>query len=71
MKEFLGIKDEIGIKSLTILPGYDKSGDKEGFEEITIHKSEIISIVGPTGSGKSRLLGDIEWTAQGDTPTGR
>ena len=71
MKEFLGIKDEIGIVSLTILPGHDKSGDKEGFEAITLHKSEIISIVGPTGSGKSRLLADIEWTAQGDTPTGR
>ncbi|MDR7855136.1 ATP-binding cassette domain-containing protein [Tissierella sp.] len=71
MKEFLGIKDEVGISSLTILAGHDKSGNKEGFEEITIHKSEIISIVGPTGSGKSRLLADIEWTAQGDTPTGR
>jgi ABC-type lipoprotein export system ATPase subunit len=71
MKEFLGIKDELGINSLTILAGHDKSGNKEGFDEITIHKSEIISIVGPTGSGKSRLLADIEWTAGGDTPTGR
>lgn len=71
MKEFLGIKDELGINSLTIQAGHDKSGNKEGFDEITIHKSEIISIVGPTGSGKSRLLADIEWTAQGDTPTGR
>lgn len=71
MKEFLGIKDEIGISSLTIQPGHDKSGNKEDFEEITIHKSEIMSIVGPTGSGKSRLLADIEWAAQGDTPTGR
>ena len=71
MKEFLGIKEELGINSLTIQPGYDKSGNKEGFEAITIHKSEIISIVGPTGSGKSRLLADIEWAAQGDTPTGR
>lgn len=71
MKEFLGIKEEMGINSLTILPGRDKSGNKEGFEEFTIHKSEIISIVGPTGSGKSRLLADIEWTAQGDTPTAR
>lgn len=71
MKEFLGIKDELGINSLTIQAGHDKSGNKEGFDEITIYKSEIISIVGPTGSGKSRLLADIEWTAQGDTPTGR
>lgn len=28
-------------------------------------------MVGPTGSGKSRLLADIEWMAQKDTPTGR
>lgn len=71
MKEFLGIKDELGIETLTITPGYDKDGNKEEFESITINKSEIISIVGPTGSGKSRLLADIEWTAQEDTPTGR
>ena len=71
MKEFLGIKEDTKVKSLTILSGHDKSGNKEGFEELTINKSEIISIVGPTGSGKSRLLADIEWTAQGDTPTGR
>ncbi len=71
MKEFLGIKDEIGINSLTILPGFNKSKEAEGFKEFTIKKSEIVSIVGPTGSGKSRLLADIEWTAQNDTPTGR
>lgn len=71
MKEFLGIKEELGIESLTILAGNDKYGNKEEFAEITVYKSEIISIVGPTGSGKSRLLADIEWTAQRDTPTGR
>ena len=71
MKEFLGIRDELGIRSLTILPGHDKSNNREGFKELTINKSEIISIVGSTGSGKSRLLADIEWVAQRDTPTGR
>ena len=71
MKEFLGIKDELGINSLTIIAGHDKSKNPEGFSEFTVRKSEIISIVGPTGSGKSRLLADIEWTAQNDTPTGR
>ena len=71
MKNFLGIKDEIGIQSLTIIAGHDKSKNPEGFKEFTVNKSEIISIVGPTGSGKSRLLADIEWTAQNDTPTGR
>ena len=71
MKEFLGIKKEVGVRSLTILPGFDKSGQPEGFSELTIETSQVISIVGPTGSGKSRLLADIEWTAQNDTPTGR
>lgn len=42
-------------------------------EEISldIYKGEVISIVGPTGSGKSRLLADIECLAQQDTPTKR
>ena len=71
MIEFLGIEEEKGINSLTIIAGRDKSGQKEKFEEFTINRSEIISIVGPTGSGKSRLLADIEWAAQGDTPTKR
>lgn len=71
MREFLGIKEDTRVNSLTILPGRDKSGKEESFKDLTIHKSEIISIVGPTGSGKSRLLADIEWTAMRDTPTNR
>lgn len=58
------------IHSLTILGGRDKQGIVEDVE-LTIGAGEIISIVGPTGSGKSRLLGDIECIAQKDTPTGR
>ncbi|MDR2358106.1 MAG: ATP-binding cassette domain-containing protein [Oscillospiraceae bacterium] len=58
------------VKSLTILGGYDKTGIPEGVE-LLIESGTVISIVGPTGSGKSRLLGDIECLAQGDTPTGR
>ncbi len=71
MQAFLGLEEDSGVQSLTILPGRDKSGKEEGFEELTIQKSQIVSIVGPTGSGKSRLLADIEWTAQRDTPTNR
>ena len=71
MKAFLGMEEEKGVEGLTILAGNDKSGNPEGFDRLDINKSEIISIVGPTGSGKSRLLADIEWTAQRDTPTKR
>ena len=71
MVNFLGMKEDMEVGSLTILAGTDKDGNKEGFEKFTLRKSEIVSIVGPTGSGKSRLLADIEWTAQKDTPTNR
>lgn len=71
MIEFLGIKEDDAVKSLTLISGQDKSGEAENFDQFSINAGEIISIVGPTGSGKSRLLADIEWTAQADTPTKR
>lgn len=58
------------INSITIIGGHDKKGVPENIN-ITFRPGDIISIVGPTGSGKSRLLADIEWIAQKDTPTGR
>ncbi|OQY38480.1 MAG: ABC transporter [Candidatus Cloacimonetes bacterium 4572_65] len=70
MNAFLGKDDDI-VESVTILPGTNKSGEAEGFTKLDIKQGEIISIVGPTGSGKSRLLADIEWVAQADTPTSR
>jgi len=70
MNAFLG-QEEDTVQSVTILPGTDKSGTTENFEKMEINQGEIICIVGPTGSGKSRLLGDIEWVAQNDTPTSR
>ncbi|MCK8517985.1 ATP-binding cassette domain-containing protein [Methanoculleus sp. 7T] len=58
------------IASITILGGRNKAGRPE-MVELTITPGEVVSIVGPTGSGKSRLLEDIECLAQRDTPTAR
>lgn len=69
--DFLGVEESGAVRSLTILPGHDKDKTPETFERLDIYRSQIVSIVGPTGSGKSRLLADIEWAAQRDTPTGR
>jgi len=65
------VKEEAKDSKVTIYPGFHKDGKPEGFEKLEIKKGEIISIVGPTGSGKSRLLADIEWAANKDTPTKR
>ena len=71
MRELLGEIRENQVSKLTLLPGHDKDGRPESFEHINLYPSKIISIVDPTGSGKSRLLQDIEWTAADDTPTKR
>ncbi|MDR1815579.1 MAG: ATP-binding cassette domain-containing protein [Clostridiales Family XIII bacterium] len=58
------------LRSLTVLGGRDKAGAPEE-AELRLVPGDAVSVVGPTGSGKSRLLADIECLAQGDTPTGR
>ncbi len=68
-----GIKDlekATSINSLTILAGKNKSGEPENCD-LELVPGEITCVVGPTGSGKSRLLADIEWLANNDTPTQR
>lgn len=71
MIDFLGVTEDKGVQNITIKPGFNKHKEIETFDELTINKGEIIAIVGPTGSGKSRLLADIEWGANADTPTNR
>jgi len=58
------------VSEITIIGGHDKNGKPEQVE-LTLRRGSVTSIVGPTGSGKSRLLADIEWMAQADTPTCR
>jgi len=59
------------IENITIIGGFDKKGNPEIITELIVNKGEIIGIVGPTGSGKSQLISDIEQLAQFDTSSKR
>ena len=59
------------IEKITIICGIDKDGSPEPVKEVEIRKGEIVSLVGPTGSGKSCLMSDLDKLAQKDTITGR
>ncbi|MBN2598486.1 MAG: ATP-binding cassette domain-containing protein [Marinifilaceae bacterium] len=59
------------IHQITIQAGIDKLGNTERLPDLRINKGEIYGIVGPTGSGKSQLIADIEQLAQGDTASKR
>lgn len=56
---------------ITILPGMTRNGTPENYDRIVISPGDTISIVGPTGSGKTAFINDIEVFAQKDTVTGR
>jgi ABC-type lipoprotein export system ATPase subunit len=59
------------IQSISIFSGRGRNGRSESFGRIDLQMGQVVSIVGPTGSGKTTLIGDIELFADGDTPSGR
>lgn len=58
------------VESLSVTAGHDKSGQPE-MVDVPFVPGAVTALVGPTGSGKSRFLYDIESIAAGDTPSGR
>lgn len=59
------------IKTITILGGQGKTEARDQVSRIDLNMGDVVSIVGPTGSGKTTLINDIELFANGDTPTKR
>ncbi len=57
--------------SITIMPGVDKNAINENFDFITLESGNIYTIIGNTGSGKSRLIKDIEQFVFNDSITKR
>lgn len=68
--EKLQRQQQTAIRRVTVRRGRDKSGRPEPLD-LDLRAGEVVCVVGPTGSGKSCLLSDIECMAQKDTPTGR
>ncbi len=68
--ETFSLQPQSSITEVTIKAGRDKNGDLEP-SDVVLKVGEVVAVVGPTGSGKSRLLADIECLAQKDTPSGR
>ncbi|HMA65914.1 MAG TPA: ATP-binding cassette domain-containing protein [Chitinispirillaceae bacterium] len=62
---------EFTVRQIEICAGTDKDGNAECVQSLMLQPGDLLSIVGPTGSGKSRLLADIEWLAHADTPSNR
>ncbi|KHK01460.1 ATP-binding cassette domain-containing protein [Desulfovibrio sp. TomC] len=58
------------VASLTVHGGRGKDGRPETLD-LTLVPGDVVALAGPTGSGKSRFLADVEWLADADTPTGR
>lgn len=59
------------LKKITISGGLDKDGMLENVRRLDICAGEVLAVVGPTGSGKSQLIADVEQYAEEETLTGR
>lgn len=59
------------IETITILGGRSKTGEPEPVKRLDFKMGDVVSVVGPTGSGKTTLINDLELFADANTPTGR
>jgi ABC-type lipoprotein export system ATPase subunit len=59
------------IKKITVIGGQGKDGFKENVCRFDLKMGDIVSIVGPTGCGKTTLINDIELFANQNTPSFR
>jgi ABC-type lipoprotein export system ATPase subunit len=59
------------VESITIMGGQGKNGELEPLQETTLEMGDIVSIVGPTGCGKTTLINDVELFANRNTPSQR
>ena len=59
------------IERISILGGQGRGGRRDLVPRLDMRMGDVVSIVGPTGSGKTTLINDIELFAAANTPSGR
>lgn len=59
------------IQKITVIGGCGKGGQREPLTGLDLVMGEVVSIVGPTGSGKTALINDIGLFANQNTPSRR
>ena len=64
-------KDDNLIDTISIIGGCGKTGQTEPVDRVDLKMGDVVTVVGPTGSGKTTLINDLELFADGSTPTGR
>lgn len=59
------------LSKISVLGGLNKKDNPENIQRLDINAGEVLAVVGPTGSGKTQLISDIEQYAEDETVTGR
>ncbi len=59
------------IERIGILGGRGRDGLSEPVERVDMEMGDVVSVVGPTGSGKTTLINDLELFADANTPSQR
>ncbi|MCG3201535.1 MAG: hypothetical protein NFCOHLIN_01405 [Gammaproteobacteria bacterium] len=59
------------IREISVIGGFGKTGEPEAVARLDMRMGDVVSIVGPTGSGKTMLINDIALFADANTPSRR
>ena len=62
---------DVDIRKITVIGGYGRSGQGEPLAGLDLAMGDVVSVVGPTGSGKTALINDIGLFANRNTPSRR
>jgi ABC-type lipoprotein export system ATPase subunit len=59
------------IREISVIGGFGRNGEREPVPRLDMRMGDVVSIVGPTGSGKTALINDIALFADANTPSRR